>query len=194
MNAPRPIDPAAALAQAASALLGSEPRWRRALLAQVHPQRHDVILEVDCGGGDLLIPMAQAAQGAVVMGLDPDGAAIARARARAAAAGVRVELIHGHGEDIASYVNELAPSKVILTLRGPAPLRRNAQTLFRAACAAMRLGGELHVADTRLMTPGFRNDLADQLRAAGFSGVHETARFASPPRMTRLYCARAPNA
>jgi SAM-dependent methyltransferase len=59
-------------------------------LAQRHP---GAVLELGCGSGQLLVPMA--ARGTPAVGLDNAPEMLAAARRRAAAAGVRVEFVQG---------------------------------------------------------------------------------------------------
>jgi ubiquinone/menaquinone biosynthesis C-methylase UbiE len=188
------------LGQALSAFQEADSRWRSALIEDIAPRRHDVILDAACGSGALAVALAQAAPGAIVMGLDHRPEALVQARARADAAKVRLELIEAYARDISFYVNELAPTRVICTFSNTQDDLIARRTVLTAAREALRAGGTLHAIDidTRLhrflaQSPpqaepaGRSQSLPDLMRQAGFSGVVALGLFAGTNGAVRLH-------
>ncbi|MBU6407945.1 MAG: methyltransferase domain-containing protein [Alphaproteobacteria bacterium] len=199
------IDGAVRWANALGAVAEGDARWRRALAADVNPQDCDVILDVRCGHGALTLALAEAAPKAIVMGLDHRPEALARTRAKAAQSGRTLHLIDGHARDVASYVNELRPTKIICALSAEdAPTdRRHILAALRAALAPR---GTLHLMEAvgpappllaRLLgaPPAPDDDAAmmmDMMRQAGFVGVMTLGLFPGQGVMVRLLRGTAP--
>lgn len=178
------------------AALTREHRWRGALIAQVRPRPGDVIVDVGCGTGSLLIRLGKAAPSARLIGIDPDPAVLARARKRVAAAGLSVELHNGFARQAVDLLEGLRPTKVVSSLVfHQVPMEEKVAALA-AMYAALGAGGEVHIADyglqrTPLMRvlfrgviqnldgrvntePNARGILPDLMHAAGFRSVQET--------------------
>src|SRR3546814_15699339 len=74
------------------AALTREHRWRSALIKQVRPRAGDVIADIGCGTGSVLVRLGNAAPSARLLGIDPDPAVLECARKKVAAAGMTAEL------------------------------------------------------------------------------------------------------
>lgn len=178
------------------AALTRERRWRSALIAQIRPSPGDVIVDVGCGTGSLLLRLGKAAPSARLIGIDPDPAILARARKRVADAGLPVELHIGFARQTVGLLEGLRPTKVVSSLVfHQVPMEEKAAALA-AMYAALGAGGEVHIADyglqrTPLMRALFRGViqnldgrvntepnahgvLPDLMHAAGFRNVEET--------------------
>ena len=160
------------------AVLTRENRWRSALIEQVRPRPCEVIVDVGCGTGSLLVRLGKAAPSARLIGIDPDPAVLARARKRIVAAGLSAELHIGFARQVAGLLEGQRPTKVVSSLvfhQVPmeekvadyglqrTPLMR---ALFRAVI--QNLDGRVNTA------PNARGVLPDLMRAAGFRSVEET--------------------
>lgn len=69
------------------AVLTRESHWRNRLVAQVRPSPEDVIADLGCGTGSLLVKLGMAARGVKLVGIDPDPTVLDRARAKTRRAG-----------------------------------------------------------------------------------------------------------
>lgn len=178
------------------AALTREHQWRNALLAQIRPIAGDVIVDVGCGTGSLLIRLGRAAPSARLIGIDPDPVVSARAQRRAMAAGVAIELHIGFARQTAELVEEQSPTKVVSSLLFHQVSMEEKVAALAAMYEALRTGGEVHIADyglqrTPLMRALFRTIiqnldgrvntqpnacgiLLDLMRQAGFRSVEET--------------------
>lgn len=170
-------------------------RWRSALVAQVRPRPEDVIIDVGCGTGSLLVRLGKAAPSARLIGIDRDPAILARARERAAAAGVSVELC-SFARQAAARLGGIRPTKVVSSLLFHQVPMDEKTAALAAMHALLEEGGEVHIADyglqrTALMRalfagiiqnvagrvntePNGRGVLPELMHAAGFRGVEET--------------------
>ncbi|WP_205305354.1 class I SAM-dependent methyltransferase [Parvibaculum indicum] len=178
------------------AALTREHRWRTVLIAQVHPSPGDVIVDVGCGTGSLLVRLGKAAASAQLVGIDPDPAVLTLARKRVAAAGLAVELHVGFARQVAELLEGRQPTKVVSSLVfHQVPMEEKVAALA-AMHAALGVGGEIHIADyglqrTPLMRalfrgviqnldgcantePNARGVLPDLMHSAGFRHVEET--------------------
>ena len=178
------------------AVLTREHRWRSALIAQVRPRVDDVIVDVGCGTGSLLVRLGQVAPSARLIGIDPDPAVLARARKKFAVAGLSAELHIGFARQAAELLDGRQPTKVLSSLVfHQVPMEEKVAALA-AIYAALGAGGELHIADyglqrTPLMRalfrgviqnldgrantePNARGMLPHLMREAGFRSVEET--------------------
>lgn len=195
------------------ALMTCERTWRRAFVKQIAPEPRDVILDVGCGTGTLAILLKQACPSASIHGTDPDPEVLTRAEQKARDAGVLIHFAHGLAENTSSAAAANRPNKIVTSLllhHVPLETKRAA---LESAFAALRHGGELHVADygeqkSPLMKFAFRqvqaldgNDnsglnaggLLPQLVAeAGFVLVTENATIPTPSGSISLYSALRP--
>lgn len=178
------------------ATLTREHRWRSALLTQMKPSADDVIVDVGCGTGSLLLLLGKAAPTARLIGIDPDPAMLARTRTRLAAGGLSAELHQGFAHETADLLKGQQSTKVVSSLVfHQVPIAKKT-TGLAAMYAALGPGGEIHIADyglqrTRIMRalfrtliqnldgrvntePNARGVLPDLMRATGFRNVEET--------------------
>lgn len=194
----------------AIAAMTREGRWRGALLRQLAPRNDDVIVDVGCGTGSLLLLIARAAPQATLIGLDPDPAVLRRASAKADRAHARVAFEQGFARD-AARLEAIRPTKIVSSLVfHQIPLEEKDAGL-RAMHAALPPGGELHIADyglqrTSLMrrlfrqvqhldglentTPNAEGVLPAIMSRAGFVEVEERAVIPTPTGSISIYFAR----
>ncbi|MBY0508598.1 MAG: class I SAM-dependent methyltransferase [Rhodospirillaceae bacterium] len=196
------------------AVLTREKRWRNALVEQIRPVRGDVVADIGCGTGSLLLHLGRAEPGAKLIGIDPDAAMLSRAQAKAGAAGISVKLYQGFAHDAATLLKHYRVGKIASSLAfHHMPMREKASGL-QAMYAALDPGGELHVADfglqrSRLMRALFRAGvqvldgrattepnahgvLPELMAAAGFTDVEETTVIPTPTGSISLYRALRP--
>jgi len=126
-------------------LLTRESAWRSALLDQVAPQSCETIIDVGCGTGSFAILMKQKAPCARIIGLDPDPEVLGRAAAKATKAGVDIEWRQGFASDVANF-GERFDKAVSSLVFHQVPIAGK-QSGLAAMAAALRPGGELHIAD-----------------------------------------------
>ncbi len=203
-------DGAARLAEAVSARAEGDARWRRALVSDMDPRDCDVILDARCGHGAIALALAQAAPRASVLGLDHREDALNRARERAVATGVKIDLIHGHAADIAVYVNELRPTRIVCTLTD-ADDHAGRRAILAAARTALAPRGTLHIVEPAGAAPSFldevlapstargprgpranRQPIVDMMRQSGFVGVLDLGVFAGQTLQVRISRGAAP--
>ena len=154
--------------------------------------------------------LKQACPSASVYGTDPDPEVLSRAELKARDAGVLVHLSQGFAEGTASVADANRPNKVVSSLvLHQIPLEGKRETLA-SAFAALRSGGELHVADygeqkSPLMKFAFRQVqaldgvsntqpnadgiLPQLMRDAGFAQVQENTVIPTPTGSISLYSA-----
>lgn len=201
------------LYDAAIALMTRERRWRAALLRQVAPQDGETILDVGCGTGSFPLLLKRAAPGAQVIGLDPDTDVLVRAVAKAKREGVAIEFKEGYARDAADVL-PLPADKIVSSLVFHQVPMSEKRAGLAAMAAALRPGGQLHIADyglqrTPLMralftqiqrldgkdntTPNARGVLAELMREAGFDAVEEREVIPTPTGSISLYAARIPS-
>ena len=178
------------------ATLTRERRWREALVVQVQPSPDDVIIDLGCGTGSLLVQLAAAEPKARLIGLDPDPAVLDRARAKLDRTGATAELIQGFGGDAGRVLEGRGVTKVMSSLVFHQVPMAEKLAALGAAYSALGPGGTLHIADyglqrTVLMRRLFRATvqnldgvedtqpqadgiLPELIRLAGFIDVAET--------------------
>ena len=122
-----------------------EATWRKALVDQIAPRDGEAILDVGCGTGSLAILLKQAAPAARIVGLDPDPAILARAAAKAEAAGVEIEWRQGYARDVGRMAGAFDKAVSSMVFH-QVPLAEK-EAGIAAMIAAVRLGGEVHIAD-----------------------------------------------
>lgn len=190
------------LYDAALALLAREGRWRTALVRQIAPEPHDLILDALCGAGALCLMLRRMQPGADIVGLEPRPDLLLQARARAAEAGVQVSFVAGEPRDAGLYLGQRTPTHVVLTLTG---VRSAPQRLahLQGVRQVIDPAGVLHVADFGRQTHplmrglfraahgGEAGDAPTLIRAAGFVAVEETATWPTGAGVISLYRARA---
>jgi ubiquinone/menaquinone biosynthesis C-methylase UbiE len=169
-----------------------EREFKQQLIAQAAIAPGMTVVDLGCGTGTLAVLVKQSQPAAKVVGLDVDPKILDLARAKIDRAGVEVELRRGLIQEVG-----LAPGSVdrVLTSLVLHHLTHDEKlAALRAAHAALRPGGELHVADfgpphgllMSLVSAPFRffdghsrtadnfdGTLTDVIRAAGFASVAE---------------------
>lgn len=148
-----------------------ESVWRGALLRQVAPRSGETILDVGCGTGSFTVMLKQAAPDARVVGLDPDARVLELAAAKAAAAGVEVERRQGFARDAASHGPEF--DKAISSLVFHQMPLTEKRLGISAMLAAVRPGGEVHIADYARQVGGLMRTLF-RLTVQRLDGVADT--------------------
>lgn len=197
----------------AIALMTREQRWRRALVQQIAPRNGDVIVDVGCGTGSLLLLLARAAPRATLIGVDPDQEVLRRAKAKAVRVQAQVRFEQGFAHDVASFAAH-APTKIVSSLVFHQTSLAEKEQGLSAMLAALRPGGELHIADYGLQrTPlmrslfrqvqrldGFENTAPNAegvlpmlMSKVGFADVDERAVIPTPTGSISLYFARKPS-
>lgn len=193
------------------ALMTCERTWRRAFIEQIAPVPRDVILDVGCGTGTLAIQLKQACPGASVYGIDPDPDILSRAEIKARDADVLVHFSKGYAQETAA--TPVRPNKVVTSLvLHQVPLAGKRAAIL-SAFAALRSGGEFHVADygeqkSPLMRLAFRQVqaldgfdntqpnadgiLPALMQEAGFTGVATTKVIPTPTGAISLFRAVRP--
>ncbi|MBI5938926.1 MAG: class I SAM-dependent methyltransferase, partial [Caulobacterales bacterium] len=176
---------------------------------QIQPSPDDVIIDLGCGTGSLIVRLAAAEPKARLIGLDPDPAVLDRARAKFDRTGARAELIQGFGRDAGRLLEGRGVTKVVSSLVfHQVPLAEKSAAL-NAAYSVLASGGALHIADygfqrTALMRGLFRGTvqrldgvkdtqpqadgiLPDLIRQAGFIDVAETQVIPTPTGSISLF-------
>ena len=126
-------------------LMTCERTWRRAFIKQIDPTPRDIILDVGCGTGTLAIELAKACPGASVYGIDPDTEILSRAELKARDADVLVHFAKGYAQETAAA--RVRPNKIVSSLVLHQVPLAGKQLAILSAFAALRHGGELHIAD-----------------------------------------------
>ena len=197
------------------AVLTREHRWRSALVEQLRPANDDVILDVGCGTGSLLMRIGRATPSARLIGVDPDSTVLARARKRFAKERLLVELNCGFARRVAELMGGRRATKIVSSLVFHQIPMAEKEAAFAAMYDALDGNGELHIADyglqrTRLMRglfrtviqnldgrantePNARGILPELMRAAGFRNVEERVVILTPSGSISLYRATRPS-
>ena len=207
-NAPEQQDRAfAPLFGAARTFLARGGLSRGAILAHVRPRPHDLIVDMQCGGGGLVRRLAEMEPAARIIGANADEAAVARARRRPSGPRASLRFVHADADDIARRIGSEPATKVIVTLADIHSPSENFRRL-EAARAIIDPLGELFVIDVRrasatralrevshafaAASSGRSGDLATPLiRNAGFVAVEEAARWTTTLGAVALIHARA---
>ncbi|MBX9897139.1 MAG: class I SAM-dependent methyltransferase [Qipengyuania sp.] len=191
------------------AVLTREDRWRTALVEQLRPRPHDVIVDIGCGTGSLLVRVGKATPSTQLIGIDPDPAVLARAQTRFSAAGLSIELHIGFARQAAELLDGRRPTKIVSSLVFHQLPMEEKEAALASIHAALRAGGELHIADyglqrSRLMRvlfrsvvqnldgrlntePNARGVLPKLMQGAGFPSVEETVVIPTPSGSISLY-------
>lgn len=141
-------------------LLTREQTWRGALLRQVGPRAGETILDVGCGTGTFAIMLKRAAPQARIVAIDPDPQVLAIAAEKASQAGIAIEWRQGFAHDAATVAGRVDKAVSSLVFH-QVPLDGKCEGVA-AMFAALRPGGEVHIADyarqrSRLMRTLFRS-------------------------------------
>ena len=126
-------------------VLTREQVWRTALLNQVRPRDSDFIIDVGCGTGTFAMMLKRAAPRARIVGLDPDPSILAIAAAKAEASGVQIEWRQGFAHEAADQ-GELFDKVISSLMFHQVPIAQK-RSGMAAMAAAVRAGGEVHIAD-----------------------------------------------
>lgn len=201
------------LYDAVIALMTRERVWRSALVDQLTPREGETIVDVGCGTGTLATLIKAAAPGADVIGIDPDPEVLDRARSKAGIRGAKVDFLRGFAGDVSDLIGQGRADKIVSSLVFHQVPIVGKRAGLAAIYAALRPGGELHVADygwqrtppmrllfrqvqaldgvenTRLNAAG---GLPDLIAEAGFEGVEERAVIATATGSISLYRAAKP--
>lgn len=126
-------------------LLTREQVWRAALLRQVDPQAGELILDVGCGTGTFAIMLKQLCPAARIVALDPDPNVLKIASRKAMEACVSIECRPGFASDAGALraTADKAVSSLVFHQVPMAGKRAGLAAMF----AAVRQGGEVHIAD-----------------------------------------------
>lgn len=106
-------------------------------LAATQPTR---AVDIGCGWAELLIRLAAGVPGVEAVGLDSDGALLARGRAAAAERGVAVRLVEGPADDL---VASLEPADVVLCIGSSHALGADLPAALAALWELVRPGGRV---------------------------------------------------
>ncbi len=193
------------------ALMTREKRWRGDLVRLVAPLAGETIVDVGCGTGTLAIALNAATPDAVVMGVDPDPAALAIAERKARDAGATVQWFEAMGDALDSIGPLQACDKVVSSLvlhQCPMDVK---EAIARQMFRLLKPEGELFVADYGeqrsllmrtlfrqvqmidgfdLTEPNARGCIPEILRKAGFRDVDEARVIQTPTGSISLYRAR----
>ena len=172
-----------------------EDRFRGLLLDRARIGPGHRVVDVGCGTGTLAVMLKRRLPRAHVIGLDPDGAALAIAEEKAACAGVEIDFRQTFAWEAGLEEGSIdrVLSSLVLHHLTPQEKRRTLECARRWLCPA----GELHIADwgkaqSPLMRAAFlgvqlldgfattqenvRAGLVPCIQDAGFGGVEETHR------------------
>ncbi|HEV2673517.1 MAG TPA: class I SAM-dependent methyltransferase [Aliidongia sp.] len=194
-------------------LVARETRWRAAALADVRPAPDDVIVDIGCGTGSLVILMKRACPEARIIGLDPDPAILDIARSKAASAGVEAEWVQGMGNTATDRIGAGIVTKAVSSLVLHHCLLPMKRAILADLFRVLRPGGTLTLVDygrqpdllMRLafllvrMVDGFgptgpnaAGILPALIAEAGFADVAAAPPIRTPTGAITLYSARRP--
>jgi ubiquinone/menaquinone biosynthesis C-methylase UbiE len=125
-------------------LLGADA-VRQQMLERAELAPGQLVLEIGCGTGSLLLQLAATRPGLELVGLDPDPKALARARRKCERRGLRVQLDAGFADALpypAAHFDRVFSSFMFHHL--DAPVKRSTLTEVRRV---LRPGGSLHLLD-----------------------------------------------
>lgn len=198
------------LYDAVIALMTREGRWRNAFVRQISPQSGEVIVDVGCGTGTLVLALKRAAPAARIVGIDPDPEVLQQARAKAARANLDISFAQGFARDLASLIERPADKVISSLVFHQTPLAEKRAGL-QAMHKSLKDSGEIHIADyglqrTALMrtlfkqvqhldgfentTPNAEGILPTLMQQAGFIGAEERQVISTPTGSISLYGAR----
>lgn len=188
-----------------------EPTFKGQLLRQARIEGGHRVLDLGCGTGTLTLLIKSHYPKAEVLGLDADPKALEVARAKAIRARLNVRLDKGMAFELP--YPDASFDRVLSSLLFHHLTRENKERTLTEVFRLLRPGGELHVADwgkaqnklmrmvflLAQMLDGFattvdnvRGLLPELIRAAGFEGVQESARYMTIVGTLSLYRAWKP--
>ena len=157
-------------------------RIHRRLLDQAAVRPGQRVLEIGCGTGSLLLAAKHAQPAAVVVGLDPDLAALARAHRKARRRGVAVQLDRGYADEL-PYADDSVDVVLSSFMLHHVPADQR-EPAMREVLRVLRPGGALHLTDVggsgdrghrhRFTREHAVDDVPNLLRRAGFTEAVET--------------------
>jgi len=170
-------------------LLTRERAWRTAFLDQIDPRPGERVIDVGCGTGSLAILLKKAAPELHVVGMDPDDGVLERARAKAEAAGVEIEWRRGFARD-AGAMGPVFDKAVSSLVFHQVPMTEK-EAGIAAMVAAVRPGGEVHIADYATQTTSLMRALFRTIQALD---GRENTQANADGAIERLLAAQAPTA
>ncbi|MBI1210971.1 MAG: methyltransferase domain-containing protein [Alphaproteobacteria bacterium] len=195
----------------AIALMTRETTWRKALVKQIAATPRDVVLDVGCGTGTLAVMLKRTSPYTTVYGIDPDPDVLGRAEIKARDNGTLVHFMKGYGADVAERAAPLRVTKVVSSLvLHQVPLEGKREILANML-AALKPGGEIHIADYGLQRSATMRLLFRQIQhldgcegtqpnadgivpvlmeEIGFDNVREDRVIATPTGSISLYSGR----
>lgn len=163
----------------AIAIATREGRWRRALLDAIAPQSGELILDVGCGTGTMLLSLKARAPGARLVGLDPDAEVLARAERKMRGRIDDIALLTGFARDAARYIRDA--DKVYSSLVFHQVPMAEKRSGFEAILDALKPGGVFHLCDYGLQrTPLMRQLFKQVQNLDGFENTEPNARGVLP--------------
>ena len=124
-----------------------EKAWRPAFASAIAPREQDRILDVGCGTGSLILLLLSACPKAAYVGLDPDETILDLAKAKLLGQPTSIAFVRGFARDAANDGREGQFDKAISSLLFHQIPLTEKRAGIAAMARAVRLGGEVHIAD-----------------------------------------------
>ena len=193
------------------ALMTREMTWRKALVKQIAADQRDVVVDIGCGTGTLAVMLKRASPYTTVYGIDPDPGVLGRAEIKARDKGVLVHFMQGYGADTAERTAALRVNKLVSSLVFHQVPLEGKREILHSMFAALRPGGEIHIADYGLQRSVLMRLLFRQIQnldgyaatqanadgvlpvlmeEIGFDAVRENRVIATPTGSISLYSGR----
>lgn len=175
------------------ALFTRERAWRGAIVKSLDLKPGDLVADVGCGTGTLVIMAKQAEPRADFIGIDPDPNALARAGRKAARKRLAIRFLRGFGEDIVQLAGAGQLTKVVSSM-ALHHMAHDAQARTIAAMRdALKPGGLVRIAD--FVSGHFASaetNLVRDLTTAGFVNARVLQQFRILGSDTVLVAAEKP--
>jgi len=169
------------------ALMTRETTWRKAFVKQIAPDRRDVIVDVGCGTGSLAIILKRTSPYTTVYGIDPDPNVLGRAEIKARDKGVLVHFMKGYGAEVAERAASLRVTKVVSSLVLHQVPLAGKREILGSMHAALKSGGEIHIADYGLQRSALMRLLFRQVQHLdGLEGTQPNAEGIVPVLMEEI--------